>query len=414
MLDEFYRKCAISIEDIDGSQHRSTESDLRVHRSPMSIPAKRVIIKRPITDDEVRSQYLSIVSPQPDSPKAYFEKEKSKEYTDCQALEPPSPRIECTATVHLSSDVLKSPYGKYNHDRDQIKVFFENRSLSLAADFDDVYAALETQFTLDTAAIEDLRVRNPDIDLHATGALSWSTFSTNKGLGTPRWSSGFSEDIEVETGSVIAFDPQPMIADEEVVGLYDHDEEDHSTLLAEESICSNKESQPRSLQQTRSIRGFPGRFSMAYTDQISWLGNDMIQHKFGLTYHPNGRITNKAFIKDPRYQITSLDEADIMHDAVLGAAIRHAEITAAKLEPLKQILSLEEVILRREIHRECALARLEGVSVGYFRYFAGHMTVEEYLAGRICVCWSDCFCNKLCTRFGDMLCPCSENLEISD
>jgi hypothetical protein len=71
-----------------------------------------------------------------------------------------------------------------------------------------------------------------------------------------------------------------------------------------------------------------------------------------------------------------------------------------------------EEALRREIHRECALARLEGVSVGEYRYYQGHLNIEEYKEASMCICWEACECSKMCTRFGDMLCPCSKYIEI--
>lgn len=186
------------------------------------------------------------------------------------------------------------------------------------------------------------------------------------------------------------------------------------SLRHENTLRDVRSSRGSSTMHMGLNKGYPGRFSMLHSHQLHYFSDRPIQHSFGLSYHPNGRLLNKFFIRDCRYQTTSLGEADFERDAVLGAVIRHAEITAAKLEPLKQMRSVQERATRREVHRECALARLEGVSVGYFRYFAGHMTVEEYLSARMCVCWNDCFCNKLCTRFGDMLCPCSRNLELCD
>jgi hypothetical protein len=71
-----------------------------------------------------------------------------------------------------------------------------------------------------------------------------------------------------------------------------------------------------------------------------------------------------------------------------------------------------EEALRREVHRESALARLEGVSVGEYRYHQGHLSMEEYEEAGICVCWEACKCAKMCTRFPDIICPCSKYIEI--
>lgn len=70
--------------------------------------------------------------------------------------------------------------------------------------------------------------------------------------------------------------------------------------------------------------------------------------------------------------------------------------------------------LRRETHLECAMARLEGVVVGQYRYYQGHMTIEDYKAARICICWQECWCAKMCTRFGDLRCPCSNDLLLNN
>ena len=68
--------------------------------------------------------------------------------------------------------------------------------------------------------------------------------------------------------------------------------------------------------------------------------------------------------------------------------------------------------LRRQVHLECTSARLEGVSVGELRYYQGHLNVEEYKEAGICVCWDACACSKMCTRYGDVLCPCSKWIEL--
>ena len=71
-----------------------------------------------------------------------------------------------------------------------------------------------------------------------------------------------------------------------------------------------------------------------------------------------------------------------------------------------------EEALRREVHHECSSARLEGVSVGRYRYYEGHLNIEEYKEAGMCICWEACECSKMCTRFGDILCPCSKYIEI--
>lgn len=71
-----------------------------------------------------------------------------------------------------------------------------------------------------------------------------------------------------------------------------------------------------------------------------------------------------------------------------------------------------EEALRRQVHREAARARLEGVSVGEYHYYQGHLTIEDYVEAGMCICWEACECAKMCTRFPDMFCPCSRYIEL--
>ena len=95
-----------------------------------------------------------------------------------------------------------------------------------------------------------------------------------------------------------------------------------------------------------------------------------------------------------------------------GAAIRYADEQVAIGQHFPR--TVDEEIFRRECHRECAMARLEGVSVGKYRYFQGHMTLADYVDSGICVCWDECACTKMCTRYGDLICPCSGWIRVHD
>jgi hypothetical protein len=70
--------------------------------------------------------------------------------------------------------------------------------------------------------------------------------------------------------------------------------------------------------------------------------------------------------------------------------------------------------LRTEMHHEVTMARLESVSVGKYRYYQGHLNIEEYKSIGMCICWEECECSMLCTRFADLLCPCSEHVVIHE
>ena len=111
------------------------------------------------------------------------------------------------------------------------------------------------------------------------------------------------------------------------------------------------------------------------------------------------------------------------HHAVPATAHRtEAGITQAAMEHCEAMTDLASAIVlthgdyrkRRELHMECTFARLEGAGVGHWRYHQGHLTLEEYIRVGACVCWEDCVCSKLCTRYGDLVCPCGKWLELNE
>jgi hypothetical protein len=93
---------------------------------------------------------------------------------------------------------------------------------------------------------------------------------------------------------------------------------------------------------------------------------------------------------------------------VRTAALTYADFQSDLAVELVTARTASEENLRREVCRECTAARLEGVSVGLYRYYQGHMSLEEYKAAGMCVCWDSCWCSKLCTIYGDVRCPCNE------
>ena len=422
MLNDFYRRSAISIGDIDGTNGVSINSQYIAPSFSTSTPARNVVVNDPPEAAKTVSQHASIGLIEGILPELSLKLEKSRKRTreaaNDAAYDPALSSPTKRAKVSSYQDERKFPTKVLkvdSIDQDQTETFIENRSsiisLNLGILLDRISTGAAHIENRDENSLPQMLQSNTSS--HSSNMTSWSSFFADKHLASGNWPSSLqNDDMSFETGSVIVLDLLDATDNEERLGcdVYDNCqqscEEDTAQKLQEKHVST--------VSSTISARGYPGRFSMLHAEQLSSSSDGPTQHTFGITYHPNGRIINKAFTKDRFYQVTSLNEADVMQDTLLSAAIRHAEVTAARLEPLKQMRSLRESVLRREIHRECALARLEGVSVGYFRYFAGHMTVEEYLAARMCVCWSDCFCNKLCTRSGDLLCPCSENIELCD
>ncbi|KAK5955688.1 hypothetical protein OHC33_003329 [Knufia fluminis] len=161
----------------------------------------------------------------------------------------------------------------------------------------------------------------------------------------------------------------------------------------------------------QALRGFTGQFNLPIPSHLP--PTTPPTRNFGNPSHPNGLITHTNFTPDTRHT-PDLTEHDINHDATLLHLTQHAEIQSSHSANLHFFRTRAENELRKEAHRECTLARLEGVCVGYYRYFLGHMTVEEYVEAGMCVCWDECVCNKFCTRFGDLRCPCSGWVVLSE
>ena len=126
--------------------------------------------------------------------------------------------------------------------------------------------------------------------------------------------------------------------------------------------------------------------------------------------HPNYLYTHNNFYTCPYGNSPDFTQLTAPHNSEVGRCIDYASemsITAAECVRTKS-----EEDLRREGHRECASARLEGCGVGQYRYYQGHLNVEEYLEAGMCICWDSCDCSKMCTRYGDLICPCSKYIEL--
>lgn len=135
---------------------------------------------------------------------------------------------------------------------------------------------------------------------------------------------------------------------------------------------------------------------------------------FGDLLHPNYLFTHTAMVPEFEPEITEYTRQNLSVTSLTCSAIHHAsdKTEYAASDAVAAHRTAFEENLRREAHRECAAARLEGVSVGQYRYYQGHLSIEEYKEAQICICWDECSCSKLCTRFGDMICPCSKHITV--
>lgn len=110
--------------------------------------------------------------------------------------------------------------------------------------------------------------------------------------------------------------------------------------------------------------------------------------KIGDPSHPNGVFTHKSLTADPFMISPDFTKENLPTDHPLITCMHFAaDMTfAAADDKIVKLRSHDEEILRRESHIECAHARLEGVSVGYYRYYQGHLSIEEYHDAEMCIC----------------------------
>jgi hypothetical protein len=165
---------------------------------------------------------------------------------------------------------------------------------------------------------------------------------------------------------------------------------------------------------TGFVTNYPGQFESYewdYLDTHARENSTLTTLTLGDPTHPNGRYTHTNFLRDPVYPATNYTKTMLDANPLRELALKHAESKSASFS-VPALRSPAEEMLRREVHRECSAARLEGVGVGEFRYYQGFMSLEDYVRARLCVCWGGCWCSKVCTLFGDVLCPCSEWVEV--
>jgi hypothetical protein len=129
----------------------------------------------------------------------------------------------------------------------------------------------------------------------------------------------------------------------------------------------------------------------------------------GQALHLNNLILHKDIRVCPNFEDTEYTPTSAPTDSDIGRCISYANEKAD--EAADTARTTAEEFLRKEAHRECSTARLQGEVVGLYRYFEGHLTVEEYHERKMCICWQLCECSKLCTRFADLICPCADKIE---
>jgi hypothetical protein len=170
---------------------------------------------------------------------------------------------------------------------------------------------------------------------------------------------------------------------------------------------------------TANYKGFPGQFlgptlnTLAAKTKMGAMKKPKVT-VFGDRLHANGTIIHKECFPAPATPIWNYTPETLSRHSTLFRALEdmdlHNELASSEQVTMLRAVSQED--LRNEAHRELASARLEGVCVGQYRYYQGHLSVEEYVNKGLCVCWSPCACSRVCSRYGDVICPCSGDLEL--
>ena len=152
--------------------------------------------------------------------------------------------------------------------------------------------------------------------------------------------------------------------------------------------------------------GYMGQFELPTYSQPDYDSHEQSTYlTMGDQYHPNFIYTHTKFRHASDSPPSSPDHPFLSFPSrkscdLSGYAYKMT-LAAAKLARLA-----EEEQMRVEAHREAAAARLDGIAVGQYRYYQGHMTVEDFVENNLCVCWDECACARMCTRWADVKCPC--------
>ena len=171
---------------------------------------------------------------------------------------------------------------------------------------------------------------------------------------------------------------------------------------------------------TANYKAFPGQFVgvplnlIAAKTKMGAMKRPKV-NTFGDRLHPNGQIVHKSCYPAPTTPVWNYEPETLSRHSRLFHAFLDCDhyLELAASTPVTSLRSSAEEALRREVHQELASARLEGVPVGVYRYYQGHLSVEEYVSKGLCVCWGPCACSKVCSRYGDVMCPCGGDLELA-
>ncbi|KAJ9613011.1 hypothetical protein H2200_002952 [Cladophialophora chaetospira] len=140
---------------------------------------------------------------------------------------------------------------------------------------------------------------------------------------------------------------------------------------------------------TDCLTGYPGQFESYESDYLHIRATmGAVEHfTAGEPSHPNGLYTHTNFVADPTFPVADYTRAMLAVMPVRDLALQYAEnmtLSHTCSDHVRALRTPTQEMMRRELHRECAAARLEGVSVGTYRYFQGFMSLAEYIGARIC------------------------------
>lgn len=173
-----------------------------------------------------------------------------------------------------------------------------------------------------------------------------------------------------------------------------------------------------------TFKAYPGQFTALTHDFLARQGQNPKPFTFpeaGCNLNANGTYTNTSLIETrPSYRLDYSARFKAgkwrkitKHEEDMYATLESKMLAAAGSGFAKQRTE-SFATMRARIHHEASQARILGVSAGEYRYYDGHLTIEECVEGGVCVCWERCACSAVCTRFPDMLCPCSDNITMDE
>lgn len=182
-------------------------------------------------------------------------------------------------------------------------------------------------------------------------------------------------------------------------------------ILKEEDVCSAFDDQLVKYHQRLYVEEINKKYKIHGILPLDY--NGYRAHVYETIEDPSSHAYRHWCQLYPEIQHLSIDILAFLSEKYVPTYPRTAR---KQSEPLTRVHDLklltEEDTSSLEVgmvaaHRLCTLAKIEGKAVGELRRKEGIPNILRYASEQKCTCLDICACSKLCTRSGNVLCPCS-------